>query len=129
MLQSGFRLCPRASMTQLAELTIPPVSFLGEQDGPAEQRLKQALDAVLRKSRIVASAYLCRILYEDNTPGVALGLATRGEESEALVNDIGATFASIFNASAHLDVFFLSEQRHAEIRKVCPAFYQRSWWR
>lgn len=117
-------------MAPLEELTIPPVSFLGEQDGPTEQRLKQALDAVLRKSRIVARAYLCRILYEDNTPGVALGLATRGQESQALVEEIGAAFSSIFDASAHLDVFFLSEERHAEIRKVCPAFYQRSrrWW-
>jgi hypothetical protein len=113
-------------MARLEELTIPPVSFLGEQDGPAEQQLKQALDAVLHQSKIVASAYLCRILYQGNTPGVALGLATSGEGSEALVKQIGEVFASIFNANSHLDVFFLSEDRHAEVRKVCRAFYQRS---
>lgn len=113
------------------QLALAPPRFLGEQNGLHEQRLKQALADLLKREATVAKAWLCRIAYDDDTTGVALGLKTDRGEREQLVERIGAIFASMFNRDAHLDVIFLSDRRHAEIEKVCPAFYQRTdrrWW-
>jgi len=35
-------------------------------------------------------------------------------------------FAAIFNARAHLDVLYLDADRQAQVRRVCPAFYERA---
>ena len=108
----------------------PPLQFLGEQVGPIETRLKDALAALLRGNRNVAAAFLARVLYDGHRPGVVLALATDSAEDEQLAAQIGRIFASLFDASAHLDVIFLSDEQETDIRTVCPAFYRRArrWW-
>jgi hypothetical protein len=113
-------------MSSSEQFPIPEIEFLGEQDGVAERQLKDALVALLRRDPTVDRAYLARVRYNGKANGVVLGLLTDGDdESEALVKQVGAAFASIFNAKAHLDIIFLTDAQDADIRKVCAAFYQR----
>ena len=111
------------------EFTAPDITVLGEQDGPAERRLKEALGVVLGLDHGVLRAYLARVLYDGKTPGVMLALLTEdGQDSEKLVAQAGKTFAALFNTTASLDVIFLSDEKDAEIRNVCPPFYARRAW-
>lgn len=111
------------------EFTTPDITVVGEQDGPAERRLKEALGVVLGLDRTVIRAYLARVLYDGKTSGVMLALLTDdGEDSEKLVAQAGRTFAALFNTRANLDVIFLSGEKDAEISQVCPPFYARRAW-
>ncbi len=111
----------------LHEFSTPDITFLGEQDGPAEQRLKEALTVLLGLDATVTRAYLARVLYDGTTSGMMLGLVTDDEdENEKLVEQLGKAFAALFNTSAHLDIVFLNDELDAEIRKACPPFYDRN---
>jgi SseB protein C-terminal domain len=105
---------------------IPDITFLGEQDGPAERRLKEALAVVLGLNPTVTRAYLARVRHDGRSDGVMLGLLTTNEQNnEKLAGQVGRTFAALFNAKSNLDIIFLNAEQDREIRKVCPAFYQR----
>ena len=111
----------------LHRFTTPEVTFLGEQDGPAERRLKEALAVLLGLGASVTRAYLARVLYNDKTSGVMLGLLTDDDrDCEKLAGQIGKTVAALFNTRADLDIVFLNNERDAEIRKACPPFYDRN---
>ena len=97
------------------------VVFTGEQDGEAERRLKQALAESFRGSA-VRRAYLARARI-DGIATVALAL-NADSESEAVVRQASAVFASIFNAQAHLDVVFVDAAQESDLRRVCRAFYE-----
>jgi SseB protein C-terminal domain len=101
------------------------ITFLGEQDGPAERRLKEALAVLLGLGASVTRAYLARVVYNDKTSGVMLGLLADDRDSEKLAGQIGKTVAALFKTNADLDIVFLSDERDAEIRKACPPFYDR----
>lgn len=104
----------------------PDITFLGEQDGPAERRLKEALAVVLGLNLTVTRAYLARVRYDGKSDGVMLGLLTTNEQDcEKLAGQVGRTFAALFNAKTSLDIIFLNAEQDREIRKVCPAFYER----
>ena len=108
------------------EFPAPDITFLGEQDGPAERRLKEALAVVLGLDANVTRAYLARVLHDGKTSGVMLALLTAdGRDSEELVAQVGKAFAALFNARANLDVVFLDGEKDADIRKVCPPFFDR----
>ncbi len=109
------------------EFTTPDIAFLGEQDGPAERRLKEALAVVLGLDARVTRAYLARVLHDGRTSGVMLALLTDDEgDSEKLVAQAGKIFAAMFNTRAQLDVIFLTGGKDAEIRRVCQPFYDRN---
>ena len=111
----------------LQQFTTPDVTFLGEQDGPAEQRLKEALAVLLGLGASVTRAYLARVRYNDKTSGVMLGLLTSdAQNSEKVAGQMGKTFAALFNTKTHLDIIFLNDEKDAEIRKACPPFYDRN---
>jgi hypothetical protein len=108
-------------------LSSADVTFLGEQDGPAERRLKEALAVLLGLGASVTRAYLARVAYNDKTSGVMLGLLTDDDrDCEKLAGQIGKTVAALFKTSADLDIVFLNNERDAEIRKACPPFYDRN---
>ncbi|HLX17750.1 MAG TPA: enhanced serine sensitivity protein SseB C-terminal domain-containing protein [Bradyrhizobium sp.] len=110
----------------LDQFPAPEITFLGEQDGPAERRLKEALGVLLGLDPTVTRAYLARVLYDGKTGGVMLALLTDDDkDNEKLVEQVGKTFAALLNTTAHLDIVFLDEARDAEIRKTCPPFYNR----
>ena len=107
-------------------LSTADITFLGEQDGPAERRLKEALAVLLGLGASVTRAYLARVAYDDKTSGVMLGLLTDDDrDCEKLAGQIGKTVAALFKTSADLDIVFLNRERDAEIRKACPPFYDR----
>ncbi len=107
-------------------LSAADITFLGEQDGPAEQRLKEALAVLLGLGASVTRAYLARVVYDGKTSGVMLGLlADDGKDCDKLAGQIGKTVTALFNTSADLDIVFLNNERDAEIRKACPPFYDR----
>jgi hypothetical protein len=113
-------------MSSGEQFPVLDIEFLGEQEGAVERQLKDALAALLRRDPTVDRAYLARVRYDGTTDGVVLGLLTDGDdESEALIKQVGAAFAAIFNGAAHLDIIFLTDQRDTEIRRVCAASYER----
>jgi hypothetical protein len=115
------------SRSAMDVFTTPEIEFVGEQNGIAEQRLTDALAALLAGHRSVRRAYLVRARYDGNAEGVVLGLLTDAEQDdEPLVRHIGEVFASIFKADAWLDTVFLSLEYDIAAAKVCRPFYERS---
>lgn len=111
----------------LRQFSASDVIFLGEQDGPPEQRLKEALAVLFRLNATVTRAYLARVVYGGMTSSVMLGIVADDEEDgEKLVLQLERAVAALFDTEAHLDVVFLSNERDAEIRKACPPFYDRT---
>lgn len=111
----------------LRQFSASDVIFLGEQDGPPEQRLKEALAVLFRLNATVTRAYLARVVYGGTTSGVMLGIVADDEEdNEKLVRQLERAFAALFNTEAHLDIVFLNNERDAEIGKACPPFYDRN---
>ena len=118
---------PTREVQLLHRFTTPEVTFLGEQDGPAERRLKEALSVLLGLGATVTRAYLARVRYDDKTSGVMLGLLTDDERnSEKEAGQMGRTFEALFNTKTHLEIMFLDDERDAEIRKACAPFYDRT---
>jgi len=111
----------------IEQFATPGIRFLGEQDGPAERRLKEALAVVLGLDPSLIRAYLARVLCDGKTAGVILGLLTSDEEdSEKIAAQAGKTSAAMFNARAQIDIVFLNHAQDAEIAKVCPPFFARN---
>ncbi len=109
------------------EFPTSDITFVGEQDGPAERRLKEALAVLFGLDASVRRAYLARVRNDGSTSGAMLALLTDDEEdSEKLVAQAGRTFAALFNARASFDVVFLDGRKDIEIRKVCPPFFERA---
>lgn len=106
------------------ELDAEHIVFTGEQDGPAESQLKAQLAQLFTTHPGVAEAYLARASIDGQT-SVVLAARADGIDEAALATQVGAVFATIFNARAHLDVLFLDAERQAQVRRVCPAFYRR----
>jgi hypothetical protein len=104
------------------ELYVQQIAFLGEQDGAAEQELKEELARVFQQDGTVSKAYLARAVIDGNAT-VILGVQAQGADESRLAAQVGSAFASIFNARQHLDVIFLSDEQHAEVSRVCRAFF------
>ena len=104
------------------ELDAEDIVFVGEQDGPAESQLKAELARLFAQHAGVSQAYLVRAAMDGQT-SVVLALRAEGVDEAALAREVGAVFATIFNARAHLDVLFLDAARQAQVSRVCPAFY------
>lgn len=103
----------------------PPLEFAPLAGDAVEQDLKAALVPLLQRCDEVKRAYLARVHYDGKTGGLVLGLVTPGEDNEELVAEIGKLFASMFDASQHLDIIFVSDEQLTAIEKVAAAFYRR----
>lgn len=101
---------------------MPRVQFCGEQDGPAEQLLKDRLSEFFKRDRSVQAAYLVRVDVAGQT-SVALCLKTQFGSDRGLAEKIGTIFKTIFNAEVHLDIMFLSGEQESEVTKVCSPFF------
>jgi hypothetical protein len=108
-----------------AELEAQDIAFTGEQDGPVEQQLKEQLAQLFDRHPPVVQAFLARATI-DGQPTVILGVHADAADESGLAREVGAVFASIFNARQHLDIVFLSDTRLAEVSRVCGAFYDRA---
>jgi hypothetical protein len=109
----------------LHQFSTSHITFIGEQDGAHERRLKEAISVLLDLDATVARAYLVRASYDGATGGAVLGLLTRDrQESGKLALQMDRAFGALFNTDAHLDVVFLDDEGDARIRKSCTPFYQ-----
>src|SRR5882724_9713096 len=106
------------------EICAQQIAFLGEQDGAVERQLKEELMQVFQRDKTVNKAYLARAAVDGN-PTVVLGVRAEGVDESRLATQVGAVFASIFNARQHLDIVFLSDAQNAEASRVCRAFFER----
>jgi hypothetical protein len=105
------------------QISVAEVGILGEQDGRAELRLKEALGVLLRLNKTVTRAYLLR---DGQTGAVTLGVLTdHASQNEKLVGQLDRAFAALFNTTAHLGIVFLDEAGDAEISKAVAPFYDR----
>ena len=111
-------------MRQAASRDVQDIVFVGEQDGPPEQQLKERLAALFERHAGVSSAYLARAIIDRRTT-VILGVSAAGLDESDFAREVGAVFAAIFNRRAHLDIVFLSRDQRAAISRVCRAFYDR----
>jgi hypothetical protein len=109
----------------LQQFSTSRITFIGEQDGAHEQRLKEAISVLLDLNATVTRAYLARVSYDDGTTAsLLLGLVTRDKkESGKLALQMDRAFGALFNTEAHLDVVFLDDEGDAAIRKTCRPFY------
>jgi hypothetical protein len=109
----------------LHQFSATDVSFIGEQDGAHDRRLKEAITVLLDLNASVARAYLARVRYDDGTSGgVLLGLLRHDkQENGKLALQMDRVFGALFNTEAHLDVVFLDDEADARFRKSCRPFY------
>ena len=108
----------------LHQFSTSAVSFIGEQDGARELRLKEAISVLLDLSATVTRAYLVRASTGGITGGVMLGLVTHDKkESGKLALQMDRVFGALFNTEAHLDVVFLDDEGDVRIPESCPPFY------
>jgi hypothetical protein len=111
-------------MSDLSARNERNISFLGEQDGEPERRLKTALGERLRESRTVTKAYLARVRYGTaSATDVALALLAPAANRGTVVNAVQAEFHAQFNATQHLDIFFLTPELDTQVSKVCQPFF------
>ena len=104
------------------EFRVSRVQFVGEQDGPAEQSLKDRLSDFFRGDGSVQAAYLARVDLGGQT-SVALCLRTQFGPDRVLAEKIGSIFKTIFKASVHLDIMFPNAAEEAELSQVCRPFF------
>ena len=96
--------------------------FLCEQRGESEDGFKAAIHPLLAAQSVVKRAYLARVDY-GRPSGYEVVLAIAGPEDQKLVTDLSSAFAKQFSRNQHLDIIFLTDTSEAELRKVCPPFY------
>jgi hypothetical protein len=108
----------------LHQFSATAVTFIGEQDGAHERRLKEAISVLLDLNASVTRAYLVRASHDGITGGVMLGLLTHDrKECGKLALQMDRVFGALFNTNAHLDVVFLDDEGDRRIRKACAPFY------
>jgi SseB protein C-terminal domain len=109
----------------LQQFSVSRITFIGEQDGAHDRRLKEAISVLLDLNASVTRAYLARVSYDDGTTAsMLLGLVTHDkQQSSKLALQMDRAFGALFNTESHLDVVFLDEEADAQIRKACRPFY------
>ena len=106
------------------QMRVQTVYFLGEQDGPAEQELKNKLGILFGQLRLVNIAYLAVVRYGDAvSPNVALCVRGQPGQNRMFAERVGGVFAAIFGSHEHLDVIWLTPEQETSIAKVCRHFY------
>ena len=97
------------------------IQFVGEQDGPSERDLKQALVSVFEKHR-VQRAYLARVR-AGTGGGVSVTLCLAAARGRKIVHEVAGVFHQRFGSHEHLDILFLSGPQEFRVAGVCQAFY------
>jgi hypothetical protein len=99
-------------------------AFVGEQDGPPEEELKNKLVILFGQLRLVNIAYLAVVRYGDAvSPNVALCVRGQPGQNRMFAERVGRVFAAIFDSHEHLDVIWLTPEQEIILAKVCHPFY------
>jgi hypothetical protein len=110
--------------TDGAEMAVPAVGFLSEQDGAVERDIKKHWATVLARNAAVDRAYRARVSYDGASSGVALCIKHGRGSDPALVDALGDCFRQVFNNREHLDI--INADQEARLSEVCPPFYSLS---
>lgn len=114
------------AMNRIEEFRAKHIRFVGEQDGPAEQELKEKLTTVFIPRRELEEAYLARVEFGSQAgQSVALCLRSQSCGDRALLDSIEQAFSALFNTDAHMDIIFLNEAQLEPLATVCKPFYIR----
>jgi hypothetical protein len=101
------------------------VTFIGEQDGPAERELKTRLIECLSVEIEVKKAYLVRVSYENNpNQKVAICIQGGGDRASRIVNCLGSVFSRQFSQKESLDVIFLTRDQLHDISAAAEPFFE-----
>jgi hypothetical protein len=110
----------------LEELNVKRIYFAGEQDGPAERKLKDQLVSLMRAEPSVKSAFLAKIHFGDpESFTVCLCIEPVGGPDKKIVEKAAAVFKSMAPSTAHLDIIFPSADQQVELSKVCKPFFRQ----
>jgi hypothetical protein len=108
-------------------VTRPRLEFLGEQDGPPERLLKNDLKRRFAAFPHVSAAYLARLKGEGSSKsGVILAIRSTTGTDVRVVQAVADGFKALFARDCALDICFLTSALEAELRQVCPPFYELS---
>jgi len=108
------------------ELTVPKITFIGEQNGIPEQQVKSGLNILFHKTTTVRSAFLARVDYGNSDKfNVALCVCSDTPEDVDLKKEAGKIFSTQFGTNEHLDIIFLRREQETALRHVCKPFYER----
>lgn len=111
-----------ASM-KIDSLKASRITFICEQDGQVEKKLKRQLISCFAESK-VRTAYLSRVSYGDSTEQrVALCLDSGGQNDEQVPKCVAEIVHSDFRQSESLDIIFLTETQLQEAALVASPFY------
>ncbi len=104
---------------------VDAVKFIGEQNGPPEKDLKEALKIFFHKDGSIITAYLARVKYDDSEAcaTIALCLRTQFGPDHGLAEKAGRIFARMFGRNNSLDIIFLSHEQEIKLAKVCSRFF------
>jgi hypothetical protein len=104
---------------------VPSVTFVVEQDGEPEQRLKNRLCEHFEQNSSLTEAFLVRVTYGTSRDlKVALCLIASNRDTE-LVRAAASEFAKIFGSHESLDVMFLNPKQQQQVARVAKPFYRR----
>lgn len=115
---------PKAFRRKPQEIRVLEIRFLGEQDGPPEQLLKNRLADFFRRDRSVSRAYLAQVDFgEGKDTSVVLGLRTKFGSDKDIIEKVGTIFADVFDGKEHLDIMFLNDGQETQLSKACSPFF------
>ena len=108
------------------EVHVPIVNFIGEQDGPPEQELKQSLRALFQARDTVISAYLARVDYGNPQDfNIALCIRQVDPLDERVKIEAAQIFSKHFGSHEHLDIILIRDDQEDGMKRVCKAFYEQ----
>jgi hypothetical protein len=118
---------PTEPPKSIQRIQIDNISYIGEQDGPYERRLKEQLVEIFKSNFNIQRVYLARVKSDSESGfGVVLALRTTVTEKKQLVDKIGEVFALIFSATDYLDTIFIDDREEMKVKNVCSPFYNFS---
>jgi hypothetical protein len=119
---------PASKIADPRELIAPlRVEFLGEQTGPAEEKLKEHLRRIFtaQTPNVFRRAYLARISYgEPSVSSVVICIRHAGHIEEALQRGFKHMFGEISRGGDFYDFMTIGEKQEQELKKVCRPFYE-----
>jgi len=109
------------------QLTVPSIRIVGEQDGPAEQKIKTQFSEFLAGTGFQCRAYLVRAKYGSSDElNVALLVRLQSGDSRFVNSGLGRLFHSVFRPDQHLDIMFLSESEEENVKTLVKPFFSSS---
>lgn len=103
---------------------MPKVTFVGEQQGPAESELKDLLGQRIAGFEEVSKAYLVQVTYGSD-PTVHVALAIEGQIKQEHAESIAQFFRKWAALGTNMDLIVLCEEQIPPVRQIAQPFFSR----